>query len=86
MKEMQKINQNIKHKHHNIRLRFSLDEEMSMVRAKIQEEASKDDQMIMDSIIGDGQTNSRQKLKVIKQKLESNDEKELVAKSRSYVM
>jgi hypothetical protein len=46
---------------------------MKAVQQMIKEQASKEDQDIMEEVIRDSESNSRQKLKIIKKILDSND-------------
>lgn len=55
---------------------------MERVRAYILQSASKDEQVVLERIVGEGLGNSRQKLKVIKKSLEGSDDKEREVKSK----
>ena len=59
---------------------------MKAVQQMIKEQASKEDQDIMEEVIRESETNSRQKLKIIKRILDSNGEKEMPAKSNNFAM
>lgn len=59
---------------------------MKAVQQMIKEQASKEDQDIMEEVIRESESNSRQKLKIIKKILDSNGEKEMPAKSNNFAM
>lgn len=70
MKEMQKIAANLKHKHRNLRIRFSLEDQYQLISQHIRTNHEQHQVDIFNTILPD-EGNVRQKLKIIKRVLES---------------
>lgn len=70
MKEMQKIAANLKHKHRNLRIRFSLEDHYQLISQHIQTHHEQHHVDIFHALLPE-EGNVRQKLKIIKRVLES---------------
>lgn len=73
---MQKILNNVKHQHRDFKPRLNFNSEFEAIGLRVAATQNEQTQQLFDQLVGEQKNNLRQKLKIYKKLLESNEEKD----------